>query len=57
MKYFFKEEYKMKSFSLLSKKLAELKALSISKKFNNSYVVGADQIVLSRKKITRQTKN
>ena len=48
---FFKKKYKMKSFSLLSKKLAELKALSISKRFNNSYVVGADQLCSVGKKI------
>ncbi len=39
-----KNKYKMKSSSLLCKKLAEVKALSISKKFSNSYVVGVDQL-------------
>ena len=46
-----KKKFKTKPFSLLSKKLAEVKALNVSKKFNNSYVVGVDQLCTVGKKM------
>jgi len=42
---------KDKPFSLISKRLAQEKALKISKKFKGSFVIGADQICVFGKKL------
>ena len=52
----FKEEFKGRSLRFICKKLAELKAIKISKKFSNCYVIGADQICALEKKILTKPK-
>ena len=49
-----KKKLKGKPFSLISKKLAQEKALKISKKFYSSYIIGTDQIcVLGNKLLSK----
>ena len=52
----FKEEFKGKTLRFICKKLAELKAIEISKKYINSFVIGADQICALEKKILAKPK-
>lgn len=51
-----KKKYNKISFTKLAKKLAEQKALSISKVSKNNYVIGADQICVKRKKVFSKPK-
>ena len=46
-----KKKYKDAPYSIISKKLAQEKALKVSNKYNNYYVIGADQICVFKKKI------
>ena len=46
-----KKKFKDKSYALISKKLSQLKAITVSKKNYNCYVIGVDQICVFRKKI------
>ena len=41
----------MHPYSIISKKLAQEKALKVSNKYNNYYVIGADQICVFKKNI------
>ena len=52
-----KEKYKKKNVNFIAKKLAEAKALFISRENRNSYVIGADQICISKGKIFSKPKN
>ena len=52
-----KEKYKRKNPSFLATKLAEAKALSISKVNQSAYVIGADQICISKGKIFSKPKS
>jgi len=52
-----KEKYKNKNANLLARKLAEAKALFISRENIKSYVIGADQICISKGKIFSKPKN
>tara|TARA_B100001248_G_C27396294_1_gene465808 strand:- start:781 stop:1404 length:624 start_codon:yes stop_codon:yes gene_type:complete len=52
----FKKKFKGKTLNFICKKLAELKAIKISQKYNNSYVIGADQICALEKKILAKPK-
>ena len=52
-----KEKYKNKNANLIAKKLAEAKALFISRENIKSYVIGADQICISNGKIFSKPKN
>ena len=45
-----KKKYKDAPYSIISKKLAQEKALKVSNKYNNYYVIGADQICVFKKK-------
>ena len=51
-----KKEYKGKSYNCLAKKIAEAKALSVSKKKREAYVIGADQICVNQGKIYSKPK-
>ena len=51
-----RKEYKGKSYNYLAKKLAEAKALSVSKKKREAYVIGADQICVSQGKVYSKPK-
>ena len=51
-----RKEYKGKSYNYLAKKLAEAKALSVSKKKREAYVIGADQICVNQGKIYSKPK-
>ena len=52
-----KEKYKKKNANFLARKLAEAKALFISRENIKSYVIGADQICISKGKIFSKPKN
>ena len=52
-----KEKYKKKNANFIATKLAEAKAFFISSKNRNSYVIGADQICISKGKIFSKPKN
>ena len=52
-----KEKYKKKNANLIATKLAEAKALFISRENRKSYVIGADQICISKGKIFSKPKN
>ena len=52
-----KEKYKKKKANFLATKLAEAKALFISRENRKSYVIGADQICISKGKIFSKPKN
>ena len=52
-----KEKYKKKNAYSIAKKLAEAKALFISSENRKSYVIGADQICISKGKIFSKPKN
>ena len=51
-----RKEFKGKSYNCLAKKLAEAKALSVSKKKREAYVIGADQICVNKGKIYSKPK-
>ena len=53
----FKEKYKKKNANFIATKLAEAKALFISSENRKSYVIGADQICISKGKIFSKPKN
>ena len=59
----FKKKFTGKTLSFICKKLAELKAIKISQKYNNSYVIGADQIcaleenILAKPKTEKKARN
>ena len=53
----FKEKYKKKNADFIATKLAEAKALFISRENIKSYVIGADQICISKGKIFSKPKN
>ena len=53
----FKEKYKKKNSNFLATKLAEAKALFISNKYRKAYIIGADQICISKGKIFSKPKN
>tara|TARA_Y100001970_G_scaffold282104_1_gene394264 strand:- start:2453 stop:3082 length:630 start_codon:yes stop_codon:yes gene_type:complete len=46
-----KKKLQGKNFSYICKKLSEEKALVVSKKFNNAYVIGSDQICIFERKL------
>ena len=46
-----KKKFNGKSYNFISKKLAQAKALEISKRFNNFFVIGADQICVFKTKL------
>ena len=46
-----KKKFKIKSYTFLAKKLAEEKALFVSKMKKNAYVIGADQICVKKNKV------
>ena len=52
-----KEKYKKKNVNFIATKLAEAKALFISSENRKSYVIGADQICISKGKIFSKPKN
>lgn len=52
-----KEKYKKKNANFIARKLAEAKALFISRENRKSYVIGADQICISKGKIFSKPKN
>ena len=52
-----KEKYKKKNANFIARKLAEAKALFISRENRKSYVIGADQICTSKGKIFSKPKN
>ena len=52
-----KEKYKKKNANFIATKLAEAKALLISNENRKSYVIGADQICISKGKIFSKPKN
>ena len=52
-----KEKYKKKNVNFIATKLAEAKALFISRENIKSYVIGADQICISKGKIFSKPKN
>ena len=52
-----KEKYKKKNANFIATKLAESKALLISRENRKSYVIGADQICISKGKIFSKPKN
>ena len=52
-----KEKYKKKNANSIARKLAEAKALFISRENIKSYVIGADQICISKGKIFSKPKN
>ena len=52
-----KEKYKKKNANSIARKLAEAKALFISRENIKSYVIGADQICISNGKIFSKPKN
>lgn len=52
-----KEKYKKKNANFIATKLAEAKALFISRENIKSYVIGADQICISKGKIFSKPKN
>ena len=52
-----KEKYKKKNANFIATKLAEAKALFISLENRKSYVIGADQICISKGKIFSKPKN
>ena len=52
-----KEKYKKKNANFIATKLAEAKALFISSENRKSYVIGADQICISKGKIFSKPKN
>ena len=52
-----KEKYKKKNANFIARKLAEAKALFISRENIKSYVIGADQICISKGKIFSKPKN
>ena len=52
-----KEKYKKKNANFMAIKLAEAKALFISRENRKSYVIGADQICISKGKIFSKPKN
>ena len=52
-----KEKYKKKNANFIARKLAEAKALFISFENRKSYVIGADQICISKGKIFSKPKN
>ena len=52
-----KEKYKKKNANFIATKLAESKALFISSENRKSYVIGADQICISKGKIFSKPKN
>ena len=52
-----KEKYKKKNANFIATKLAEAKALLISRENIKSYVIGADQICISKGKIFSKPKN
>ena len=52
-----KEKYKKKNAKFIARKLAEAKALFISRENIKSYVIGADQICISKGKIFSKPKN
>ena len=51
-----KKKYKGKSYKYLAKKLAEAKALNVSKKKREAYVIGADQICVNQGKVYSKPK-
>ena len=54
---FVKEKHKKKNANFIATKLAETKALFISRENRKSYVIGADQICISKGKIFSKPKN
>ena len=54
---FVKEKYKKKNVNFLATKLAEAKALFISSKNRKAYVIGADQICISKGKMFSKPKS
>ena len=52
-----KEKYKKKNVNFIATKLAEAKALFISSENRKSYVIGADQMCISKGKIFSKPKN
>ena len=52
-----KEKYKKKNANFIATKLAEAKALFISRENRKSYVIGADQICISKGKVFSKPKN
>ena len=52
-----KEKYKKKNANFMATKLAEAKALFISRENRKSYIIGADQICISKGKIFSKPKN
>ncbi len=52
-----KEKYKKKNVNFIATKLAEAKALFISRENRKSYIIGADQICISKGKIFSKPKN
>ena len=57
MKVFLKKSIKKKNADFIATKLAESKALFISRENRKSYVIGADQICISKGKIFSKPKN
>lgn len=53
----FKEKYKKKNANFIATKLAEAKALFISRENIKSYIIGADQICICKGKIFSKPKN
>ncbi|MEC8100342.1 MAG: nucleoside triphosphate pyrophosphatase [Pseudomonadota bacterium] len=51
---FHKKSLSNRSFSLISKKLAEEKALKVSKKYKESFVIGADQVCVFGKMLVNK---
>ena len=52
-----KEKYKKKNANFIATKLAEAKAMFISRENRKSYVIGADQICISKGKVFSKPKN
>ena len=54
---FIKRKFKGRSYTFISKKLAQAKAIAVSRKYNNHHVIGADQICVYEKKILHKPLN
>ena len=54
---YIKIKFKHKPYTFISKKLAQEKAIIISKKYKNHYVIGADQVCVFKKKILNKPLN
>ena len=52
-----KKKFEGRPYTFISKKLSQAKAIAVSKKHHNYYVIGADQICVFRKKILNKPLN